>query len=233
MSLSSPFQAEQTSTLHCTPHVSQEREILCLAALRGIETHQHYLRTFLTRRPAGTKGEMDICVSRFVFCSRGDSEGKAGSRVPSPSLWDGRQNSHSHTPHPSFLARTKNCSVVHYKKLLLFFLTRDQVPAACQPIIKGQKRDKTKLLSLILPSKWMNPSPSPPPQMLDREFSQSQILIITISAQTFKGSQSSYHGNESLPTHYSSSHNFMMSPTTMLQDAVSGSASSDEHITCQ
>lgn len=117
------------------------------------------------------------------------------------------------------------------QKLLFFFLTRDRVLAVHQPTLKNQQTDKTKLFSLILPSKWMNPCFSP--QILDKEFSPSQIFSVIISAQTLRGSQSYYHGNASLPTRYSSSHNFITYPTMMLKDPVSGSVSSDEHITCQ
>lgn len=46
--------------------------------------------------------------------------------------------------------------VVHYKKLLLFFLAGDLVLAACQSALKDQQTDKTKLFFLIMSLKWMN-----------------------------------------------------------------------------
>lgn len=166
-----------------------------------------------------------------MFWSRGEAEGKSGSQVPSPSLWDRRQNSHSLVPHLSFLARTKPLFLVYYKKLLPFFLTRDQVLAAQQPTLKHQQTDKTKLFSLIFPSTWV--SPFFPPQILDKEFSPSQIFSITTPAQTLKGPQSYRHGNASLPRHYSSSRNFIVNPKMMPKDPVSGSVSSEERIPCQ
>lgn len=126
----------------------------------------------------------------------------------------------SHVPYPSFLASTKPgpCSSAAYSQR------------------QANRQEQTIFLNLALK---MGESFFSTPQILDKKKSaQVSIIILFISLYSALSSLSETSRIAklpppacNLPAHYCSSCNFIMNPTIMLMGPVSGSASSDEHIT--